>query len=351
VKCVVLLLPITHFDSAVNSHPLSQLGDLDSDSLQKHPLITMIFVLYTFGVTVVLLNILIAIVSDSYQNSYVSSKMMLGKARIIFVSEISSLKSYHRLWIKGTASDGLLSRRNINYFFGAVSMLHIWMVTKTINRKLGQFESCEMSASSSNRIHLEAIVLFIGLAFTMAGMKMIVAYVLNEFNDTGKLRDANKPISSTHRAVNLFIETMFSYLSSTFDSLFDRSDNDILEGFSLFDRSDNDILEGFNMESSGTQEHRSEQNIQRSIEKSKKQLKHELKDVFEQMQYSLKEQDEQSKRELERITNSLAAIVESHQSLLESLQQSNPGRSINYDDANDEESSSSISLGFDGASR
>ena len=298
-----------------------------------------------------LLNILIAIVSDSYQNSYVSSKMMLGKARIIFVSEISSLKSYHRLWIKGTASDGLLSRRNINYFFGAVSMLHIWMVTKTINRKLGQFESCEMSASSSNRIHLEAIVLFIGLAFTMAGMKMIVAYVLNEFNDTGKLRDANKPISSTHRAVNLFIETMFSYLSSTFDSLFDRSDNDILEGFSLFDRSDNDILEGFNMESSGTQEYRSEQNIQRSIEKSKKQLKHELKDVFEQMQYSLKEQDEQSKRELERITNSLAAIVESHQSLLESLQQSNPGRSINYDDANDEESSSSISLGFDGASR
>eukprot|EP00985_Skeletonema_marinoi_P023688 scaffold15914_cov140-Skeletonema_marinoi.AAC.8 len=338
-------------EPVVNSHPLSQLGDLDSDSLQKHPLITMIFVLYTFGVTVVLLNILIAIVSDSYQNSYVSSKMMLGKARIIFVSEISSLKSYHRLWIKGTASDGVLSRRNINYFFGAVSMLHIWMVTKTINRKLSQFESCEMSASSSNRIHLEAIVLFIGLAFTMAGMKMIVAYVLNEFNDTGKLRDANKPISSTHRAVNLFIETMFSYLSSTFDSLFDRSDDDILEGFSLFDRSDNDILEGFNMESSGTQEHRSEQNIQRSIEKSKKQLKHELKDVFEQMQYSLKEQDEQSKRELERITNSLAAIVESHQSLLESLQQSNPGRSINYDDANDEESSSSISLGFDGASR
>eukprot|EP00984_Skeletonema_dohrnii_P003363 scaffold1131_cov125-Skeletonema_dohrnii-CCMP3373.AAC.4 len=315
------------------------LGDLDSDSLQKHPLITMIFVLYTFGVTIVLLNILIAIVSDSYQNSYVSSKMMLGKARIIFVAEISSLKGYHFHWRKGGASDGLLSRRNINYFFGTVSMLQIWMVTKTINRKLSQFESCEMSASSSNRIHLEAIVLFICLAFTMAGMKMIVAYVLNEFNDTGKLRDPNKPISSTHKAVNLFIETMFSYLSSTFDSLFDRSDND--------------ILEGFNMESTGTQEQRSEQNIQRSIEKSKKQLKHELKGMFEQIQYSLKEQDEQNKRELvsleERITNALAAaIVESHQSLLDSLQ-ADPERSISCDDVNDEESSSSISLGFDDA--
>ena len=66
--------------------------------------------------------------------------------------------------------------------------------------------------------------------------------------------------------------------------------------------------------------------------------------MFEQIQYSLKEQDEQNKRELvsleERITNALAAaIVESHQSLLESLQ-ADPERSISCDDVNDEESSS-----------
>ncbi len=327
------------FDFVVNSHTFTQLGDLDSDSLQKHPLITMIFVLYTFGVTIVLLNILIAIVSDSYQNSYVYSKMMLGKARIIFVSEISSLKSYHGMWMKGGASDGLLSRRNINYFFGVVSMLQVWMVTKTIHQKLDHFSTCKIDASSSGRINLEAIVLFILLALTMAGMKMIVAYVLNEFNDTGKLLDANKSISTAMRVVNWFIETMFSYLSSTFDSLFDRSDND--------------ILEGFNMQSSGTQEQRSEQNIQRSIEKSKKQLKHELKGVFEQIQFSLKEQEDQNKRELvnleERLTNALAtALVESHQSLLESLQ-ADHGKSISCDDSNDDGSSSSISLGFNDA--
>ena len=187
-----------------------------------------------------------------------------------------------------------------------------------------------MGASSSNRINLEAIVLFVGLAFT-AGMKSLVAYALNEFNDTGGLRDANKPISPTRKAVNCFIETMFSYLSSTFDSLFDRSDNVIL-------------FEGSN--TAGTQEQRSEQNIQRSIDKSKKQLKHELKSVFEQIQFSLKEQDEQNKKELvdleERITNALAsAIVESHQSLLEALQL-DPNRSISHDDANDDGSSSSI---------
>jgi hypothetical protein len=176
-----------------------------------------------------------------------------------------------------------------------------------------------MGASSSNRINLEAIVLFVGLAFT-AGMKSLVAYALNEFNDTGGLRDANKPISATRKAVNWFIETMFSYLSSTFDSLFDKSDNVILEGSNT----------------AGMQEQRSEQNIQRFIDKSKKQLKHELKSVFEQIQISLKEQDEQNKKELvdleERITNALAsAIVESHQSLLEALQL-DPDRSISHDE-------------------
>ena len=220
-------------------------------------------------------------------------------------------------------------------------MLHVWMVTKTINQKLGQFESCEIDGTSPKRINLEAMVLFVSLAFTLAGMKMIVAHVLNEFNDTGKLRDANKSVSTTKRAINWFIENMFSNLSSTFDSLFDKSDND--------------ILEGFKMESSGTQEQRSEQNIQRSIEKSKKQLRHELKSMFEQMQFSLKEQEEQSKRELasleERITNSLvAALAQSQQSLLESLQAgADLGRSISYDKANEDGSSSSISLGLDDA--
>jgi len=125
------------------------------------------------------------------------------------------------MWMDGVASTGLLSRRNINCVFGMVSMLQVGMVTKTINQKLGQNESCEIVASSSNRINLEAMVLFVILTFTLAGMKTIVAYVLNEYNDTGGLRDADKPISPSYKAVNWFIETMFSYLSSTFDSLFD----------------------------------------------------------------------------------------------------------------------------------
>ena len=68
-------------------------------------------------------------------------------------------------------------------------MLLVGMVTQTINLKLGQDEFCEIGAASSNRIYLEAIILFVSGAFTLRGMKMIVAYVLEEFNDTGGLRD------------------------------------------------------------------------------------------------------------------------------------------------------------------
>jgi PAS domain S-box-containing protein len=314
------------------------LGDLDSDALQTHPLITMIFVLYTFGVTIVLLNILIAIVSDSYQNTYVSSKMMLGKARIMFVSEMLSLKTFHQMWMEGKSSVGIMSRRNINYFFGVISMLLVGMVTQTINLKLGQDEFCEIGAASSNRIYLEAIILFVSSAVTLAGMKMIVAYVLNEFNETGGLRDGNKVMSQTHKAINWFIATTFSNLSSTFDSLFDRSDHNILEGANT-------------RESTGTQEQRSEQKIQRSIEKSRKQLKSELKGMFEQIQFSLREQDDQNKKELasleERISLAVAsAMAESHRSLLNALQSSDP-RIVANDDDDDDVSSSSISIELD----
>ena len=170
---------------------------------------------------------------------------------------------------------------------------------------------------------------------------MIVAYVLEEFNDTGGLRDNSTAVSQPYKAINWFITTTFSNLSSTFDSLFDRSDHNILEGANT-------------RESTGTQEQRSEQKIQRSIEKSRKQLKSELKGMFEQIQFSLREQDDQNKKELasleERISLAVAsAMAESHRSLLNALQSSAPKRSISYDRADDDDdvSSSSISIGLD----
>ena len=115
------------------------LGDLDADSLKEHPLIAILFVVYTFGVTVVLLNILIAIVSDSYANSFVSSNMMLGKARVIFVSELLSIKTFHQMWMEGKTGN---TRRNINYFFFGVAAFHCFIVTGTVVEKVCAIGIC-----------------------------------------------------------------------------------------------------------------------------------------------------------------------------------------------------------------
>ena len=162
--------------------------------------------------------------------------------------------------------------------------------------------------------------------------------MLEEFNDTGGLRDNSTAVSQPYKAINWFITTTFSNLSSTFDSLFDRCDHNILEGANT-------------RESTGTQEQRSEQKIQRSIEKSRKQLKSELKGMFEQIQFSLREQDDQNKKELasleERISLEVAsAMAEAHRSLLNALQSSDP-RIVANDDDDDDVSSSSISIGLD----
>ena len=137
--------------------PSSQLGDLDADALRTHPLIAGLFVVYTFGVTVVLLNILIAIVSDSYQNSFVSSKMMLGKARVMFVSELLSVKTFHNMWMQGKTGT---TRRNVNYIFLTIAVLHLWMITRTINGKLDQDLVCDDDEISSNIVRFEAILAF-----------------------------------------------------------------------------------------------------------------------------------------------------------------------------------------------
>lgn len=305
------------------------LGDLDSDALQTHPLITILFVGYTFGVTIVFLNILIAIVSDSYQNSYVSSKMMLGKARIMFVSEIMSLKSFHRMRKEGK-SPGLTSVRTSYYMFGTISFFHMCMITWTINEKIGQESFCSLYAASSNRIIFEAVLIYLSFASMLSAMRMIVEYVLKEFNDAGGLKRTDEPTSWTRRAVDRFIKMTFSYFSTSFDSLFDENDNFLHIGASL-----------------APKDQRLDKDIQRYIEKSKKHIKHELKGMFEQLQLSLREQENQHKQDMinveERILRAVSVIGKSNQLLLQSLQ---PQRKVSYNDVVDNVSSrkSSFSL-------
>ncbi|KAL7533458.1 hypothetical protein ACHAXR_007573 [Thalassiosira sp. AJA248-18] len=289
------------------------LGDLDSDALRTHPLIAVLFVVYTFGVTVVLLNILIAIVSDSYQNSFVSSKMMLGKARVMFVSELLSLKTFHQMWMDGKTGT---TRRNVNYLFGVMSVIHMWRITETINVKLGQELFCAIGTLSPNTVKLEAILAFLFLFCVLVVMKVTIAYVLNEFNDTGGLKSNGslQTPSWFQLTVNWFVKYAYSAMSNSFDSLFDSE-----EGHREFGNSP------------VTQEHRSDKAIQHSIEKTRKTLKAELKGMFDQLQLSLREMEEKQQGDMSQIEELISsaitsAITESKQIMVNAGQPENSKR-------------------------
>ncbi|KAL7554019.1 hypothetical protein ACHAWF_017627 [Thalassiosira exigua] len=336
------------------------LGDLDSEALRIHPLIAILFVLYTFGVTIVLLNILIAIVSDSYQNSFVSSKMMLGKARVMFVSDLLNQRTFHDMWMAGKAgttrkhvrrrcsisfsrfshvsrsSNDLFASllflfSQTNYVFGTVAAVHIWMVTRTIIAKQCQVELCEVDTLSPSRVRLEAIFAFTASVFMIYSMKACIVYVLNEFNDTGcaKSSDSRKS-SGVQRALNWFVNNAFSALSKSFDSLFDREDSHKEIGHSPAAR-----------------EYRTDKAIQRSIEKTKKHLKSELKGMFEQMQLSIKELEEENKKDIAKIEDFITtAIVDSHDLLLNAIQNQDGTvrEQISVEDEESESSQYSLSM-------
>ena len=127
-------------------------------------------------------------------------------------------------------------------------------------------------------------------------MKITIAYVLENFNDTGGLKQVQtKSISRFQRGVNWFVVRTFSALSSSFDSLFDREDNRNEFG-----------------SSPASQEHRTDKAIQRSIEKSRKNIKSEIKGVLDQIQLTLREMEEKNQAQMN-------ALAESQQLMMQAI--------------------------------
>ena len=72
------------------------LGDYELSSLRDTTGITVLFVIFTSVGVVILLNVLIAIVSDSYERSMLSSALIFGRARALFVAQNGSLEAFLR---------------------------------------------------------------------------------------------------------------------------------------------------------------------------------------------------------------------------------------------------------------
>ena len=242
-----------------------------------------------------------------------SPQQMLGKARVMFVSELMSLKFFHEMWMEGKTG---ATQRNVYYAFGVLAILHIWMISSTIDVKLSRGPHCVVDSETS-RTELSATLAYLLLFTILFAMKKTLAYVLNEFNDTGVLKSPLQRRSGSlfQRAIIWFVKSVFSALSNSMDSLFDR------------EASQKEVRG----RSPVAQEHRTDKAIQRSIDKTRKTLKAELKTMFDQMQLSLREMEEQNKEDMSKmediISNAIAsAIEESHQLMVEALQQQQSDR-------------------------
>jgi len=68
------------------------LGDVELDLYRDTAGLTILFVIVTLIGLIILLNVLIAVVSDSYERAQIGSARLFGRARVLFVAQNQALE-------------------------------------------------------------------------------------------------------------------------------------------------------------------------------------------------------------------------------------------------------------------
>lgn len=133
------------------------LGDFGNFELERFQSGFSVFllVLYSFLVTVVLLNVLIAIASDSYEKCLLRSQHLFGRARIMLVAELVSFQNllkrterseegptisprvYSAWWTRSALSQNW-SRSSVLFFCVSVSVMVAWTLAELLGYSRGE---------------------------------------------------------------------------------------------------------------------------------------------------------------------------------------------------------------------
>ena len=70
------------------------IGDYELSDMQDTKGVTFLFVIFTTIGVVILLNVLIAVVSDSYERATLNSSKLFGRARALFVAQNEALEGF-----------------------------------------------------------------------------------------------------------------------------------------------------------------------------------------------------------------------------------------------------------------
>lgn len=72
------------------------IGDFELDWYRETTGMTVLFVIFTVIGVIILLNVLIAVISDSYERAKIKSLLLFGRARVSFVAQNQALESFLR---------------------------------------------------------------------------------------------------------------------------------------------------------------------------------------------------------------------------------------------------------------
>ena len=102
----------------------------------------LLIVLYSFMVVLVLLNVLIAVASDSYEKCLVSGQNLFGRARVQFAAELVSFQNLLRRnstapgvykgWGSRSSAIAGWSRGSVVFFSLCLLVIVIWMIAETV---------------------------------------------------------------------------------------------------------------------------------------------------------------------------------------------------------------------------
>jgi len=315
----------TAFDGYLKAYTI-MLGDLETSSLQMHPIITILFIFYTFGVTIVLLNILIAIVSDSYEKSMVSANSMLAKARLMFVARLLSVNFFHRLWRQGKTGN---TRKKLNaavFIFGALISKMVVGTVKAKLARLGQ-ESLFIPAESSpnddslpssnwgmSQLDIEATLLFILVSGVVFIMRFTLILIQNVADDQKGESDLVKLEPKKPSSFDYYIGELYEILSTRMDVLG--------EGTSGGDDDDPNA-------NGAKQHHREILKIHRSVATSRNELKSELKNTTQQLRLAMDESEVRTTDDLAELSEDLTTELTAHKKEMVSLIKEAEDRIIN----------------------
>lgn len=182
------------------------LGDFGNFELERFQSGFSVFllVLYSFLVTVVLLNVLIAIASDSYEKCLLRSQHLFGRARIMLVAELVSFQNLLRrseqseegvysAWWTTSALVQNWSRSSVLFFCVSASVMVTWTLAELLGYSRGERHGNILFSLASVAVN---VILFIMIMMFLANGASLRADKVDADSD-----ESNSPDSFLQRAM------------------------------------------------------------------------------------------------------------------------------------------------------